>query len=494
MPGPWAQTTAVFWQGHRQALPGPLLGAAALVGTAGGAVLVDTEAGLGLTLVGLGVLACGAGVLRRPGRRADRALLGLAALLLVVATVRDAEWVVALSVLAAVGTTAVALTGARTAAAAVLAVPVAALGTLRAALAVRHSVGDLAGRRRQALRAGLRTAAVTVLLLGVFGALLASADAVFAALLPRADLGLLPARAVVGVLVGLVALAAGHLVLAPPSWPTTQASPPRRTTGEWLVPVAALDGLLVVFGLVQVATAVGCRAFVERTAGLTYAEHARSGFFQLVAVTALTLVVVAVAAHRAPRASARDRLVSRAALGLLCVATLGVVAVAVQRMTLYVDAFGLTRLRLLVLVAEGALAVVLVLVLAAGVRWRGAWLPRAAVAVVAGAVLSLGLLDADALVLRYDARADAPLDPAYLQDLSDDAVVAADALPEPLRTCLLTAAARARDLDAAGRTLTTTDDGWAAWNLGRARAAEVLGDLPAGGAGAACRRLLGGGS
>jgi hypothetical protein len=216
----------------------------------------------------------------------------------------------------------------------------------------------------------------------------------------------------------------------------------------------ALDALVVAFVLVQVSTLVG-----GRIGDVTYAQYARQGFWQLVVATALTLVVVAVAARRAP-----DRRTARIALGVLCVATLGVVASALRRMDLYVDTYGLTRLRLLVAVAEVVLGVVIVLVLVAGVRWKGGWLPGAVVQVVAVAMLGLALVNPDAQILRHNtsAAATSPLDIVYLQGLSSDAVPAMDALAEPLRSCVLSRADTA-----------PTWGGPLAWNLGRSRAADV---------------------
>src|SRR5690606_36158784 len=98
--------------------------------------------------------------------------------------------------------------------------------------------------------------------------------------------------------------------------------------------------MVLAFVLVQVGALVGGHGYVRRTAGLSYAEYARQGFGQLLAATALTLVVVAVAARRAPRETSGDRSAVRAALGVLCLGTLGVVASALRRMALYVDAFG----------------------------------------------------------------------------------------------------------------------------------------------------------
>jgi hypothetical protein len=60
---------------------------------------------------------------------------------------------------------------------------------------------------------------------------------------------------------------------------------------------------------------------VLHTDGLTYAEYARSGFWQLSFVTALTLVVLAGAARWAPRAEPADRSLIRVVLGALAALT-----------------------------------------------------------------------------------------------------------------------------------------------------------------------------
>ncbi len=175
-----------------------------------------------------------------------------------------------------------------------------------------------------------------------------------------------------------------------------------------------------------------------------------------------------VAARRAPRADARDRLVARAALGVLCVATLGVVASALRRLDLYVDVFGLTRLRLLVAVAEVAMGVVLVLVLVAGARGSGRWFPRAAVWVAGTAVLGLALMNPDDVILRHNLTTQpaSTIDLVYLRGLSDDAVPAIDRLDEPLRSCLLVT------------TEQPPADDWLSWSWGREQARGVEPAVP----------------
>jgi hypothetical protein len=313
-------------------------------------------------------------------------------------------------------------------------------GAVRAVPWLGRGAGSVLGARGSQVLLWVRSLAITVALLVVFGLLFADADAVFASYLPTLDLDLLPAQLIVGGLLAMAAATTAHLAVAPAPWSRLRVPPGRAAgLGEWLLPIVALDVLVLGFVLVQLGALLGGHRHVLETAGLTYAVYAREGFGQLLAATALTLLVVAVAARRAPRATARDRRWTSLVLGALCLGTLGVVASALRRMDLYVDAFGLSRLRMSAVLAEIVLAAILLLVLAAGVRWRGPWLPRAAVQVVAVAVLVLAAVNPDAQIVRYNttAGARAALDTAYLEGLSADAVPAFAELDEPLRSCLL---------------------------------------------------------
>lgn len=453
-----------FRAGGGRAAPLPTLAVAAASGAFVGVAVVGHRPGLGFALAGAVLWAAAAPALVRRRSVADGSLAVLSVALLGVAAVRDAGWVLALCVLAATWTATAALTGARTALA-VLAAPASwCAGALRALPWLRHGLGEAVGPRRGQLLVVLRGGAVAVLLVVVFGALFASADPVFASLLPRLDVGHLPGQVFVGLLAAGAALTSAQLALAPPPWSTASARPGRPVSlAEWVLPVAALDVVVLGFVGVQVSALAGGHAHVLETEGLSYAQYAREGFAQLVVATALTLVVLAVAVRRAPRSGPRDTLVVRVGLAVLCVGTLGVVLSALRRMDLYVDAFGLTRLRTTVAVAEGVMGVVLVLLLVAGVRWSGAWLPRVVAGLVGGAVLALAVADPDALIVRHNTQADlaVPLDVRYLQGLSADAVPAMDAVHEPLRTCLL-----------AGVQVSGPESGFG-WNLARQRAWQV---------------------
>ncbi|WP_246280452.1 DUF4153 domain-containing protein [Cellulomonas humilata] len=470
VPGRVAQVLVPFWAERRRPIETRTLVLCGVVGVAGAVLLVGHRPGLGAALVGLLVWAAAVPAMVRRRSVNDLLTAVLSVALVAVVAVRDAGWVVMLCALVAAWAGVVAVTSARSAPAAVLAPLTWAAGAVRALPWVAKGFETLAGARRGQLTVALRSGAITVALLLVFGLLFASADRVFASLMPRIEAELLPGQVVVGILVALVSAALAHLALAPPSWSDARLAPRASAKrGEWLVPVLALDAMVLLFVMVQVGALLGGHRHVLKTAGLSYAQYAREGFAQLVVVTALTLVVVAVAARRAPRETPRDRLLSRIALGVLCLGTLGVVASALRRMDLYVEAFGLTRLRVFVTVVEIALAAVFVLVLVAGVRWRGRWLPRAVVQVVAVAMLGLALVNPDAQIVRHNTTADltGTLDVGYLAGLSADAVPAYAEVDDPdLRACLLASAAVPPTV------------GVADWNLGRERATTVLSSAP----------------
>ena len=177
----------------------------------------------------------------------------------------------------------------------------------------------------------LRTTLWSLLALVVFGLLFASADALFAewadAIVPDLKMDMFVARTFTAVAVGGVVLAASYLALNPPAIPLAVGERrPVQKRYEWLAPVLLVDAVFLVFLLAQATVFFGGHDYLQRTTGLTYAEYVHQGFGQLTLATALTLLVVWAASHKASIDSAADRLWLRGALGLLCVLTLVVVA------------------------------------------------------------------------------------------------------------------------------------------------------------------------
>jgi hypothetical protein len=232
------------------------------------------------------------------------------------------------------------------------------------------------------------------------------------------------------------------------------------------VALAILNLLFLAFVVVQFRYLFGGRGLVESQVHLTYAEYARQGFFELVAVAALTLSVLLLGdwlLRENPGARSTFRL-----LALLLLALLGVVvASALQRMRLYMQQYGLTELRLY---ATG-----IIVWLAVVCAWfavtvlRGRRHAFAVGALVAGfaATLCLNVLNPDALIARTNVTRPV-VDVAYLAKLSDDAVPTlvsrlTDLGPEQQR---LLAHALLQRSQAGGD--------WRSWNASRSQAQQVL--------------------
>ncbi|MFE3440519.1 DUF4153 domain-containing protein [Streptomyces sindenensis] len=450
--------------------------------------------GLGVNLLIVAVPAALAAFFaaRSAGRRlrpwtVTWAVGGLA--LLAVPALRDAGWPTFLAVVSAFALGSLALHGSRS----WLGVMIGSLGLFDAVVpgiiwGVR-GVRARADGSRARWGTALRPTAVAVVLLVVFGTLFASADAAFADLLgnltPDVSLGEGPWRIFLFALGLAGALAAAHTAAAPVRWDGITVSPGKpRGRIEWALPLIVLNLLFAAFIALQLVVLLGGYEKVRAETGLDHAEYARQGFWQLLWATLLTLLVIALALRWAPRGGSRDRTLVRAVLGTLCVLTLVVVASALRRMDLYVDEYGLTRLRISVAAMELWLGVVLVLILAAGV-FGARFLPRAIAVSAAAGVLAFGLLSPDGLIAeqnvqRFEARESAGIDIDYVKDLSADAVPALDRLPEPERSCAL------RIIQ---REVLHDDTPWYATSWGEARAREILNKRPVQGDGRDCYRL-----
>lgn len=408
--------------------------------------------------------------------------------LLAVPALRDSAWPSTLAILSAVLLGALALHGSRTWPGVLLS-PLgffdSAVSGLAWALVGLRSRGGV-GRDRWLPIA--KATAVAVALLVVFGALFASADAAFADLLsglmPDVSTENGPIRFLLFLLGTLIALAAARTAAAPLRWDRIKVAPGKpRSRVEWALPLVVLNLLFAGFNAVQLAVLFGGYDKVLESTGLSYAEYARQGFWQLLWATLFTLAVIALALRWAPRSGAGDRRFVRIVLGVLCALTLVVVAAALRRMDLYVDAYGLTRLRVSVAAMELWLGLVIVLIMAAGV-FGARWLPRAVAGSAAAAVLAFGLLSPDGMVAeRNVARFEdaAKIDLAYFQSLSADAAPALDRLPEPQRSCSLRGIND--EMSRAG------DVPWYAMSLGEYRARQILRERPVTAPYEVCSRL-----
>jgi two-component system sensor histidine kinase BaeS len=289
----------------------------------------------------------------------------------------------------------------------------------------------------------------------VLGALLASADAVFASFVQLPDVGDLPIHVfavVVGAwgMTGLVRAADGA---EPEPFP---GRVPALGAVEATVIVGSVGALLAAFAAAQVAATTGFGDRVLREAGLTYADHARNGFFQLLAVAAITAAVLLLV-----RAVTPHHTVLAAAGVVVCALTLVVVWVSIHRLHAYEHAYGLTMLRLASTWFAWWIGTIFVVLAArlAGVARTRHWFLGAAAGLALVGLVAWNLANPEAMVVRHDAtRADVDL--AYLSGLS------ADAIPDLAR--VLPADRLAELCDRAH-----SDDGLA-WNASVAAARDAL--------------------
>jgi Domain of unknown function (DUF4173) len=411
--------------------------------------------GVGVVLVAV-LAAVAAAVARRPGPRAI--VFGLLALgLASFASVRDAGWVVAIDLGAAWVVASVAAAGAR----------VAAVG---APLGALNDLPSLLPRGAGRLGPALRGACLGGFLVVPFATLFLAADAAFAELggrIPLPSGHSLPLRAVIFA----IALASTLGLALAARRPAGQPEPRNRSRlgpVEWAIPLSALVALFAAFVAVQLTVLFGGHDHVLETAGLTYAEYARQGFWELLAAAALTLAVLGLAVRFAGTPARAHRILLQALIGALCLLTLVILASALHRLRLYEDAYGLTRARLgaevVALWLGGAFALVILACLVRRVRVRLAELAVGGTALV---LVAFSFADPDRLIAERNVdhwRETGRIDLAYLAGLSADAVPALDRLPEPLRSEAL--GPLAEEVGA--------EQPWSSANLARARARHLL--------------------
>ncbi len=301
--------------------------------------------------------------------------------------------------------------------------PAFVLGGLAALVPWR---GEDGRRRMLAVARGIGLAVPVVLVLGL---LLASADAVFASIF-RVPLDLAGSTGhVVLFAIGLV-LGAVLLVDADGE-PVPEVAVSHRPLGatEAVVVLVAVVLLFAGFAATQVVVVAGGAERVLATTGLTYAENARQGFFQLLGVAGITLVLLlGIRAALGPVTGRTRWLV--VGLGEAAVAlTLVIVVAALNRLSLYEQAYGLTMLRLACVVVAWWLAAVFVLVglaIAGGSAGRR-WIFGAIVVTGVAALLVFNVMDPEAVVVEHNvahAAATGSFDAGYLRELSDDAIPA----------------------------------------------------------------------
>jgi hypothetical protein len=223
-----------------------------------------------------------------------------------------------------------------------------------------------------------------------------------------------------GLLRELLAAREDRRLVSPASIGKARLGIPFSTT-EVAIALGAVNALFLVFVLVQFRYLFGGRGLVEARTHLTYAEYARHGFFELVMVAVLVLLVLLAVDALLRGDGSRGAWVVRCLSWCLLVLVFVVMASALQRMRLYGDVYGLTELRIYAIGIIGWLAAVFLWFGITVLRGRRASFALGAVVAGFAATAILNVVNPDALIARTNldrSRVDVP----YVAGLSDDAV------------------------------------------------------------------------
>jgi hypothetical protein len=284
-------------------------------------------------------------------------------------------------------------------------------------------------RKKPAVTKGLGTGlCISIPILAVVLALLASSDAVFGAglnsLLKAVSMEtLLPNAKKVGcsILLGLVLFSLLYALRHPKDTRRVHRRLPAMPVPGYAVVLTALNAVYALFVYVQFAYLFGGAGSAVMTGG--WAQYARSGFFELVIIAVINLSVTLLSLS----ASEKHGIV-RALCGMLLIMTGIILFSAARRMGLYIGEYGLSLLRLLTLWAA---AVILIALLLTAVRLLKPGFPLfpALLAAAVSAWLAFNLSNPAARIAGWNATAYLrgslqTVDTGYMSSLSIDALPA----------------------------------------------------------------------
>ncbi len=139
-------------------------------------------------------------------------------------------------------------------------------------------------------------------------------------------------------------------------------------------------------------------------ADISYAEYAREGFFQLFAVSCINLVLIVLATLFSRRRQDNMSWAFRVLSVVISFFTLTLIATAAAKMIMYIDAYGLTQMRVYASWAMAVLALIFVFV---ALR---AFIPKMNLGVISLAAcvvcfIALGVSDVDGMIADYNVDA-----------------------------------------------------------------------------------------
>jgi hypothetical protein len=320
----------------------------------------------------------------------------------------------------------------------------------------------------------VRGTLISIPILALFLALFASADLIFHQYVTSlVTLQLRPEVVAKTCIIAFVTLAftgAFAYIFRPidpePAGLTTDPRSPRLGRVESLVLLGSVNGLFFLFILIQLTYLFGGLSNISGH-GFTYAEYARKGFFELLAVALVAFGMAWVLDKTTARSDRGHSLAFRILSSALIVQVGLVMVSAFKRLYLYEQAFGFTTLRLYSHVFVVFLAIIFVLLLIKIVKNQSEHrfaLPAFITAVVF--LAGLNILNPDAFIARQNLQRfhqTGKLDAAYVAGLSDDAV------PQ-IKQAISDTTGPTRQLLVGSLNNRSAPSGWQSWNLARSRA------------------------
>jgi hypothetical protein len=289
----------------------------------------------------------------------------------------------------------------------------------------------------------VRGIAIALPIIAIFASLLSSADPVFAKQFERlADLfkiDNLPEYIfrIVYVLIFAYALAGTFLHAAQKSDEIVEEKtwvPPFLGFTESTIVLSSVVILFIAFVIVQFQYFFGGQANIN-IEGYTFSEYARRGFGELVTVAFFSLLLL-LGLGAITRRETEGRRRAFSILGITLVGLLIVMLIAAfQRLVLYEEAYGFSRLRTYTHVFMIWLGILLVAVIVLEVLRRERPIGLATILAALGFIVSLNVLNVDAFIVEQNVQREirstndkafalgrADLDAQYFLDLSDDAI------------------------------------------------------------------------
>jgi len=298
------------------------------------------------------------------------------------------------------------------------------------------TLGDISSLRKVAgekssSKEVVRGSIMAAIAIVVFSALFASADPVFDKILSNVfsvdiDEALLH-RTILTIIVTSFFIGAFGYVFRKVHVASGPTASPVRNLGplETMILFVAIDVLFLLFILLQLTHLFGGASHLIDQ-GLTYAEYARKGFFELVVVAVLSYIIVSIAEQQIVRKDEKHLHSFKLLSGVLVFEVVLILVSAFMRLSLYEDAYGFTVIHLY----SHALMIWIgfVLVLLSHHIWtngkRELFSFRAFWSIVA-LLLVMNVINPDAFIAKQNLERyteTGKIDTEYLAELSSDAV------------------------------------------------------------------------